>query len=84
VFQERHFRDNELHGIERVWNWRGRLQRGYPRYWVRNRRVTKNRYMRLCLMDTALPRFRVADNSPERVFPPEMNRALRIHRGRSA
>ena len=40
VRQERHFREGSLHGIERLWNPEGVLRRGYPRYWVGNRRVT--------------------------------------------
>src|SRR2546426_10893870 len=45
VWQERHFRNNQMHGIERSWNQRGRLHRGYPRYWVNNVRRTKRQYL---------------------------------------
>src|SRR3712207_7333504 len=34
VFSERHWWHGALHGIERWWNDRGRLSRGFPKHWV--------------------------------------------------
>jgi hypothetical protein len=48
VWEERHFRNDQLHGIERSWNREGHLSRGYPRYWVNDTRVTKRQYLREC------------------------------------
>jgi len=72
LWQERHFREDELHGNERRWNWNGRLDRGYPRYWVSGKRVAKRQYLRECARDPALPTFREKDNRPQRKFPPEV------------
>ncbi len=61
VHAEHHFWENLQHGIERRWNIQGRLSRGYPRYWVNNKRVTKREYLRVCAEDpntTAVPRIR--------------------------
>jgi hypothetical protein len=76
VHQENHFWENLQHGILRRWNDKGRLMRGYPRYWVRNERVTKRQYLRACLKDPHLPPFREADNLPRRGFPPEVVPAI--------
>jgi hypothetical protein len=72
ISSERHFRDNRKHGIERSWNQNGRLDRGYPRYWVSGRRVTKQQYLRECRKDATIPPFRDLDNRPNRPFPPEI------------
>ena len=72
VWSERHYRNNQKRGIERSWNQNGRLKRGYPRYWVSDRRVTKRQYLRECRDDTSLPPFRETDNRPKRRFPPEV------------
>jgi antitoxin component YwqK of YwqJK toxin-antitoxin module len=72
VWQERHFKFDKLHGIERDWNSRGRLRRGFPRYWVNGARVVKRQCLRACVKDSSLPRFRKSDNRPERKFPPEI------------
>ena len=70
IWSECHFREDQKHGIERSWNRTGRLSRGYPRYWVNDRRVTKRQYLRRCSEDASLPRFREVDNRPNRRFPP--------------
>lgn len=57
------------HGIWREWNGRGRLRRGFPRYYVADRRVTKRQYLRACLGDPSLPPYRAEDNEPVRDLP---------------
>jgi hypothetical protein len=76
VHAEHHFWENLQHGIERRWNSQGRLSRGYPRYWVKNRRVNKRVYLRACAEDSDLPRFRESDNRPRRRFPPDVLAAI--------
>lgn len=73
VHGEHHFWENLQHGIQRSWNSEGRLRRGFPRYWVRNVRVTKRKYLRECLKDSSLPPFREQDNLPSRRFPREVS-----------
>jgi hypothetical protein len=77
VWQERHFADDQQHGIERQWNSSEHLCRGFPRYWIRGSRVTKRQYLKACSTDETLPRFREADNRPRRKFPPKVARYLR-------
>ena len=77
VWEERHFWNNKMHGIERSWNPQGCLRRGYPKYWVEDGRTTKRRYIRACARNPALPPFREQDNRPQRRFPPE----IRAHLG---
>ena len=72
VWSECHFQQSQKHGIERSWNQKGRLRRGYPRYWICDRRVTKRQYLRECGKDASLPRYREIDNQPARSFPPEV------------
>lgn len=66
---ELHWHQGEYHGIERQWNFSGKLRRGYPRYWVKGDRVTKREYLRAAKTDRTLPPFRLKDNSPRRKFP---------------
>jgi antitoxin component YwqK of YwqJK toxin-antitoxin module len=72
VWSERHLRTGQMHGIERSWNQKGRLDRGYPRYWINDIRVTKSQYIRACAKDPTLPPFRETDNRPQRRFPSEV------------
>lgn len=76
VHSEHHFWENLQHGIERHWNSQGRLRRGYPRYWVDNKQVTRREYLRASAEDPNLPRFRESDNRPRRKFPPEVLAAI--------
>jgi antitoxin component YwqK of YwqJK toxin-antitoxin module len=62
----------DLHGIERQWNDRGALSRGFPKYWIHGERVNKRRYCRAVLADYSLRPFCIDDNRPYRVFPPEV------------
>jgi hypothetical protein len=76
VYEERHFHDGALHGIERRWGSKGSLQKGYPKYWVNGTQVMKRLYLRACKVDATLPPFRESDHLPERRFPAEIDRAL--------
>lgn len=72
VHLEHHFWENLQHGIQRSWNSKGGLRRGYPRYWVNNVQVTKRQYLRACSQYPNLPPFREQDNLPARRFPAEI------------
>ncbi|MDI1475132.1 hypothetical protein [Polyangium sp. y55x31] len=76
VYEESHFRKGLLHGIERQWNRKERLRRGYPKYWVNGKQVSKRAYLAACKRDPTLPPFREEDNAPERQFPPEIVKVL--------
>jgi hypothetical protein len=76
VYHERHWLEGDLHGIERMWNDRGRLARDSPAYFVRGQKVTKRQYLRASERDETLPRWREVDNRPARSFPDEISRHL--------
>jgi hypothetical protein len=76
IYIERHWRDGLLHGIEREWNERGGLRRGFPKYHVGGEQVAKRQFLRACRSDLTLPPFRKADIRPRRSFPVEIARHL--------
>lgn len=76
VWSERHWAHGNQHGIEREWNDRGGLTRGFPRYWIHGERTTKARYLKAGANDPSLPLFRANDNKPQRQFPPEVTKHL--------
>ena len=77
LWQERHFRCDGQHGIERRWNEQGCLRRGFPKYWANDAPMTRRQYLRAGGKDPTLPPFRKTDNRPRRKFPPEVAGALR-------
>lgn len=77
VYEERHWWQAQLHGIERRWNRRWRLSRGYPGYYIHGQRVKKRQYIKAGKLYPELPVFREEDNRPERVFPAEIQAHLR-------
>lgn len=72
VWHERHWQRGTIHGIERVWNSKGKLQRGYPKFWVQGKAVRRNTYLKNARRDKTLPEFRERDNRPQRKFPLEI------------
>lgn len=76
VYQERHWMDGELHGIEREWHNSGKLRPGFPRFHVRGRRVTRRAYERRCSDDPSLPTYRREDDRAQRHFPAVIARRL--------
>jgi len=76
VYHERHWCEGKYHGIERRWNHRRKLHRGYPKYWIRGEAVTKRQYLKAAKSDKTLPRFRAKNNFPRRQFPPVIQKVL--------
>jgi antitoxin component YwqK of YwqJK toxin-antitoxin module len=72
LWKEKWWSKGRLHGIEREWNERGKLRRGFPKYWVEGEQVDKRAYNRAAKKDPALRPFDIAENEPYRVFPPEV------------
>lgn len=75
IYIERYWYEGDLHGIEREWAETGRLRRGFPKYFIRNRQVNKQTYMREARKNQTLSPFRSKDNAPQRVLPREYLRA---------
>ncbi|NTU80110.1 MAG: hypothetical protein HGA45_12010 [Chloroflexales bacterium] len=69
VWQEEHYRHGEAHGISRQWNDKGRLRRGFPRYFVDGEQVTRRQYERACRADVTLPSIVPEENLPGRQLP---------------
>lgn len=78
VYQERHWSDDEAHGIEREWDGAGTLRLGFPKFYVRGGRVTKRAYERERVHDSSLPPYQVEDDRPQRTFPHVIDRRLAI------
>lgn len=68
------------HGIWREWNRVGRLRRGFPQFYVNDKRVTKREYIRACEADVLLVPYRGKDDSPRRELPAEYVRQKRLRR----
>lgn len=77
LWWELHWQMGRKHGIERRWNGKGGLERGFPRYYVNDIRVTKAQYQRACEKDPALPPFRKEDHQAQRSFPAHIIRCLK-------
>lgn len=69
---ETHLAAGKMHGIERSWSREGKLERGYPRYWVGDARVTKRQYIVAAGKDPSLPPFRERDNRARRSLPAQV------------
>jgi hypothetical protein len=78
VWHERHWHQGKVHGIERMWNDKGRLHRGYPKYWIQGQAVNKRIYLKAAKHDENLPIFREEDNHTQRQFPPEIEDMLLV------
>ena len=76
VWHERHWQQGMVHGIERRWNDKGRLKKGYPKYWIQNQTVLKRVYLKAGEQDKFLPKYREIDNHPHRRFPNEIENLL--------
>lgn len=78
VGEERHWQHGKLHGIERSWHPqnRNRLLRGYPKYYVSGKHVTKRQYISCSKRDTTLPKFTEKDQKPRRDFPPKIKKIM--------
>ncbi len=87
IAEERWWRENQVHGIVREWNWRkGRLKPGFPKFFVRNKEVLKATYLNARQRDSTLVEYRKADDKPERPLPKQFlvlrRRARRLRRAR--
>ena len=76
VWHERHWQQGKYHGIERMWNDKNRLKRGYPKYWIQGQKVRKRVYLKAAEQDKSLPKFQDKDNRPRRKFPIKIENLL--------
>ena len=52
---EHHFQYGRRYGVWRAWDKRGRLERGYPLYFLRGAQVTKRQYLKAQKTNPSLP-----------------------------
>jgi len=72
LWHESHWYMGKRHGIQRVWNSKGKLRRGYPKFYIADRPVSRQGYLKMRLTDKSLPIFQEIDNLPLRNFPQEI------------
>lgn len=68
IYSETHWLNGEWHGIKREWT-RGRLDRSFPQFFMRGRRISKRTYLAAARRDTTLPPYRPEDDLPARRLP---------------
>jgi hypothetical protein len=65
VYDELHYHNGQEHGIFRTWE-SGRLQPGYPKFYVLGKKVTKRQYISASKRDSTLPSYEARQDSPRR------------------
>ncbi len=66
---EKHWHQDKLHGIERLWDPKSKLVRGFPHFWLHGERVRKPVYLKAITQDDTLPSLLPEDDNPDRAFP---------------
>ena len=69
---ERYWYMGKIHGIERIWNSKGKLRPGYPRFYVLDQAISRKKYLKLALSDETLPIYREEENLTSRNLPTEI------------
>lgn len=72
LIEERHWNKGLLHGIERQWTNQRRLRKGYPHFYLQNKKVSKAKYIEASKSDSSLPPYATKDDKPKRNFPKEI------------
>lgn len=82
VYSETEWLNGEWHGATRHWTG-GRLDRGFPKFFVKGRRVSKRDYLKIAERDPSLPPYRREADVPVRALPREFlelrRRARRVN-----
>jgi len=65
VHDEMHFHNGREHGVFRKWK-SGKLERGYPKFYVLGNKVTKQQYISSTKRDSTLPPYDAREDSPRR------------------
>ena len=59
VYWEQHWFNGEWHGITRSWKNSRSLDKGYPKFFIRNKQVSKPKYLKACENDPTLPKYKL-------------------------
>lgn len=69
VHFEQHWFNGKWHGIHRCWKNSRTLDKGFPKFFIQNRQVSKTQYLKACENDSTLPKYNSADDHWFRKFP---------------
>ncbi|MFN0136372.1 MAG: toxin-antitoxin system YwqK family antitoxin [Phycisphaerae bacterium] len=75
---ESHWKANKPHGVTRVWDECGHLADGYPEFFINGKKVDRATYEAAARRQKSLPKLRAIDDKPQRRFPPNIARVLRV------
>jgi len=64
---ERYWWRGNLHGIEREWATDGALKRGFPKFFINGKRVSKSTYLCTQVRRRSLSRYKHTEDSPVRI-----------------
>jgi len=74
---EKQWFNGKWHGIYRSWKNSRTLDKGFPRFYIKNRPVTKAKYLKACENDPTLPKYKTADDRSFRKFPKSLKPQFR-------
>lgn len=77
VHIERHWFKGKWHGIHRSWKNSRTLDKGFPKFFIMDKQVTKAKYLKACENDTTLPKYNRKDDRWFREFPSSLKPHLR-------
>lgn len=55
--------------IERDWNVKGGMRRGFPKFWMNGKQMTRGEYLKAQGRDKSLPKYSARDNASKRRLP---------------
>jgi antitoxin component YwqK of YwqJK toxin-antitoxin module len=77
VFHERHWFNGKWHEIFRQWKNARALHPGFPKFFIKDRKVSKAEYVKASEKDPTLPKYNVKDDRWFREFPPSLKPHLK-------
>lgn len=77
VYMERHWYEGKWHGIHRSWKSAQILDKGFPKFFIMDKQVTKKEYLKACENDPTLPKYKTAEDRALRKFPESLKPHLR-------
>jgi antitoxin component YwqK of YwqJK toxin-antitoxin module len=77
VFIERQWFNGKWHGIYRSWKNSRTLDKGFPKFFIKNKQITKAQYLKACKNDQTLPKYKTTEDRASRKFPTSLKPHLR-------
>lgn len=57
LLQEAHFKEGKMHGVLIILDERGKYTEDTPSFWIEDRQVSREAYLKACQQDPTLPRY---------------------------